>query len=118
VEQAALSGIATGSAQRVEIGGVASFLITMRPRLAVLEPGHFAGFNPGPESFRGIADFLNPIGYLLALCLVHSASRLKRTGLFGHTKGLFYQISGDRKSVGLGDHLLQFTCITPVGGVV
>jgi hypothetical protein len=31
----------------------------MRSQSAVLESSHFAGFNPGPESFRGIADFLN-----------------------------------------------------------
>jgi hypothetical protein len=32
------------------MGGVASFLITMRPHLAALEPGHFAGLNRGPRA--------------------------------------------------------------------
>jgi hypothetical protein len=31
----------------------------MRPHLAVLEPGHFSGFNRGLENFHGIADFPN-----------------------------------------------------------
>jgi hypothetical protein len=39
------------------MGGVASFLITMRPHLAVLEPGHFAGFSRWVERFQGVADF-------------------------------------------------------------
>ena len=38
--------------------------------------------------------------------------------LLGHTKGLFDQIGGDRQSVGLGDRLLQFAGIIPIGGVV
>jgi hypothetical protein len=56
--------------------------------------------------------------YLLVLCLVHSALHLKRTGLLGHTQGRFYQIGCDRESVGLGNCLLEFACITPIGGVV
>jgi hypothetical protein len=39
-----------GSAQGVEMGGVASFLITMRPRPTLPEPGHFAGLNRGLEA--------------------------------------------------------------------
>ncbi len=38
--------------------------------------------------------------------------------LLGHTQGRFYQIGGDREAVGLGDRLLEFTCIIPIGGVV
>jgi hypothetical protein len=61
------------------MGGVASFLITMRSQSAVLESSHFAGFNPGPESFRGIADFLNlapdqsAISWRYAWCIQHHA---------------------------------------------
>ena len=36
----------------------------------------------------------------------------------GHTQGLFDQIGGNREPVGLGDRLLEFTCISPIGGVV
>jgi hypothetical protein len=78
------------------------------------------GFNRGPESFRGVADFLNLTpnqSASLALCLVHSASRLKHTGLLGYTKGLFYQIGCNRKPVGLSDRLLEFACIFTIGGV-
>jgi hypothetical protein len=41
------------------MGGVASFLIIMRPQPGALKPGHFASLNRGLESFQGIADFLN-----------------------------------------------------------
>ncbi len=33
-------------------------------------------------------------------------------------EGLFYQISCDREPVGLSNRLLQFTCISPIGGIV
>jgi len=45
-------------------------------------------------------------------------SHLRCADLLGHTKGLFDQIGGDRQSVGLGDRLLQFAGIIPIGGVV
>jgi hypothetical protein len=41
--------------------------------------------------------------------LMHSALHLKRAGLLGYSKGLFYQIGCNRKSVSLGDRLLEFT---------
>src|ERR1700719_3689224 len=67
-----------------------------------------------PQEYRGFPGSSDgPIRYLLA----HSELHLERTGLLGHTKGLFYQISGDRESVGLSNRLLQFACIAPVGGV-
>src|SRR4030081_2683753 len=65
-----------------------------------------------PESRAG------PIGYLLALCLVHSASRLKRIGLLGHTKGLFYQISCHRKPMSLGNYVLKLACIFAIDSII
>jgi hypothetical protein len=44
----------------VEWAGVASFLTTMRPHLAVLEPGHFSGFNRCLDSSRALRISILP----------------------------------------------------------
>src|SRR5260221_6444625 len=71
------------------MGGVASFLITMRPHRPVFKPGHFACFNRGLERFQGIAEY--PFGSTvqrfeseLARCalLSLSSTNLLRPGRF------------------------------------
>jgi hypothetical protein len=42
-------------------------------------------------------------------------SRLAR--LLGHAKGIFYQIGCDRESVGQSNRLLEFLCISSIGGI-
>ncbi len=59
------------------------------------------------------ANFSLPI-----LIIFRGSDWFRIADLLGHCEGLFYQIGGDRESVGGSNRLLQFTCIMPIGGVV
>jgi hypothetical protein len=62
----------------------------------------------------GFTEREAPIGCLDRM----SADVMALAGLLGHSQRFFYQIGCDRESVGLGDRLLEFECIIPIGGVV
>jgi hypothetical protein len=92
-------------------------------RLTARGPGR-APYGDGSSWIDQFAKALIPAARSVAVVLdrfsllMHSALRLKRAGLLGHSKGLFYQIGCNRKSVSLGDRFLEFARIFTIDGIV
>jgi hypothetical protein len=83
-------------------------------------PMKTTGLLPGPGSNPANTESSTGAGWPSS---AHSLNMEKRiwlpriAGLLRHAEGHFYQIGCDRESVGLGNRLLQFTCIGSIGGV-